>query len=95
MGKPTGFLEYGRHDRAYAPVKDRVHHYDEFIIPLKEDELKTQGARCMDCGIPYCHNGCPVMNIIPEFNDLTYRGDMKARRDSKSSPKYERRTRGP
>ena len=78
MGKPTGFLEHDRHDRAYAPVKDRINNFKEFILPLKEDELKTQGARCMDCGIPYCHNGCPVMNIIPEFNDLTYRGDMKA-----------------
>lgn len=77
MGKPTGFLEHPRHDRSYAPVKDRVSHYDEFIVPLKDDELKAQGARCMDCGIPYCHQGCPVMNIIPEWNDLTYRGDMK------------------
>ena len=78
MGKPTGFLEFDRHDRAYAPIKERVEHYKEFVIPLKDDELKTQGSRCMDCGIPYCHNGCPVMNIIPEFNDLTYHGDMKA-----------------
>jgi glutamate synthase (NADPH/NADH) small chain len=77
MGKPTGFLEHDRHDRSYAPVKDRVLHYQEFVIPLKDDDLKAQGARCMDCGIPYCHNGCPVMNIIPEFNDLTYVGDMK------------------
>lgn len=78
MGKPTGFLEIDRHDRAYAPVKDRVGNYKEFVVPLKEDELKAQGSRCMDCGIPYCHNGCPVMNIIPEFNDLTYQGDMKS-----------------
>ena len=77
MGKPTGFLEFDRHDRSYAPVKDRVGHYDEFVIPHKEDELKNQGARCMDCGIPYCHNGCPVMNIIPEWNDRVYRGDME------------------
>jgi len=77
MGKPTGFLEIDRRDRAYAPVSERLDHYNEFIIPLKEDELKAQGARCMDCGIPYCHQGCPVMNIIPEWNDLTYRGDMR------------------
>ncbi|MBF0249785.1 MAG: glutamate synthase subunit beta [Alphaproteobacteria bacterium] len=78
MGKPTGFLEHDRRDRSYAPVSDRVGHYDEFMIALSEDELKAQGSRCMDCGIPYCHNGCPVMNIIPEWNDLTYHGDMQA-----------------
>lgn len=77
MGKPTGFLENDRHDRSYAPVKDRVKSYDEFTVPLKDDELKAQGARCMDCGIPFCHNGCPVNNIIPEWNDLVYRDDMK------------------
>ena len=81
MGKPTGFLEIDRRDRSYAPVKDRLDHYDEFMIPLKEDELKDQGARCMDCGIPFCHQGCPVMNIIPEWNDLTYRGDAQAALD--------------
>jgi glutamate synthase (NADPH/NADH) small chain len=78
MGKPTGFLEHDRQDRAYGPVKDRVKNYQEFVIPLKDDELKAQGSRCMDCGIPFCHNGCPVMNIIPEFNDLTYQGDLQA-----------------
>jgi len=81
MGKPTGFLEIDRHDRTYAPVSERTGHYKEFAIALKEDELKAQGARCMDCGIPYCHQGCPVMNIIPEWNDLTYRGDLKAALD--------------
>ena len=81
MGKPTGFLEIDRHDRAYGPVKERLEHYKEFIIPLKESELKAQGARCMDCGIPFCHQGCPVMNIIPEWNDLTYRGDLKSALD--------------
>ncbi|HEY9080596.1 glutamate synthase subunit beta [Magnetovibrio sp.] len=81
MGKPTGFLEIDRHDRAYGPVKERLEHYKEFIIPLKETELKAQGARCMDCGIPFCHQGCPVMNIIPEWNDLTYRGDLKSALD--------------
>jgi glutamate synthase (NADPH/NADH) small chain len=78
MGKPTGFLEIDRHDRSYAPVSERLDHYQEFSIALKQDELQKQGARCMDCGIPFCHQGCPVMNIIPEWNDLTYQGDMKS-----------------
>ncbi len=77
MGKPTGFLEYPRQDRTYAPVADRVAHYQEFVIPLSEEALRQQGARCMDCGIPFCHNGCPVNNIIPDWNDLVYRGDWK------------------
>jgi len=81
MGKPTGFLENDRQDRSYGPIKDRVNHYNEFVVPLKDDELKAQGSRCMDCGIPYCHNGCPVMNIIPEWNDLTYQGDLKGALD--------------
>ena len=81
MGKPTGFLEIDRHDRAYGPVKERLDHYKEFIIPMKEDDLKAQGARCMDCGIPFCHQGCPVMNIIPEWNDLTYQGDLRGALD--------------
>ena len=81
MGKPTGFLEIDRHDRAYGPVKERLDHYKEFIIPMKEDDLKAQGARCMDCGIPFCHQGCPVMNIIPEWNDLTYHGDLRGALD--------------
>ncbi|MDH5469188.1 MAG: glutamate synthase subunit beta [Gammaproteobacteria bacterium] len=74
MGKPTGFLEYERHDRNYAPAADRVQHYREFVIPLEESELGKQGARCMDCGIPFCHQGCPVNNIIPDWNDLVYQG---------------------
>jgi glutamate synthase (NADPH/NADH) small chain len=77
MGKPTGFLEIERHDRAYAPVDERLGHYREFVQPLPEDELKRQGARCMDCGVPYCHEGCPVNNIIPDWNDLVYRGDWR------------------
>ncbi|MCW8915156.1 MAG: glutamate synthase subunit beta [Magnetovibrio sp.] len=81
MGKPTGFLENDRRDRSYKPVSERLGHYNEFIVPLKDDELKAQGSRCMDCGIPFCHQGCPVMNIIPEWNDLTYRGDMKSALD--------------
>ncbi len=73
MGKPTGFLEIQRRDRGYAPVADRIRHFREFVIPLPENELAAQGARCMDCGIPYCHNGCPVNNLIPDWNDLVYR----------------------
>jgi glutamate synthase (NADPH) small chain len=77
MGKVTGFLEYELRDRDYEPVEDRIHHYREFLVPLPEDELKRQGGRCMDCGIPYCHKGCPVNNIIPDWNDLVYRGDFR------------------
>ena len=81
MGKPTGFMEIARRDRAYAPVGERVQHYHEFVQPLPEAELKQQGARCMDCGIPFCHEGCPVNNIIPDWNDLVYRGDWRAALD--------------
>ena len=72
MGKVTGFLEIDRQDRKYAPAADRVRHYNEFIIPLSEEGTRNQAARCMDCGIPYCHNGCPVNNQIPDWNDLVY-----------------------
>ncbi len=78
MGKPTGFLEYERLDRSYAPVADRITHFHEFVLPLSEEQLRIQGARCMDCGIPFCHQGCPVNNIIPEWNDLVYRDDWQA-----------------
>ncbi len=77
MGKVTWFLEYERVEEGYAPVSSRVKNYSEFVIGLKEEEAKVQGARCMDCGIPFCNNGCPVNNIIPDFNDLVYRGDWK------------------
>ncbi len=73
MGKITGFMEFDRHDRSYRPVEERVKHYKEFVVPLSEKETKIQAARCMDCGIPYCHNGCPVNNQIPDWNDLVYR----------------------
>ena len=72
MGKVTGFLEIDRQERKYAPAADRVRHYNEFIIPLSEEGTRAQAARCMDCGIPYCHNGCPVNNQIPDWNDLVY-----------------------
>jgi glutamate synthase (NADPH/NADH) small chain len=79
MGKVTGFLEIERQDHSYERVEDRVRHFREFTIPLKEDELKKQGARCMDCGIPYCHGptGCPVHNQIPDWNDLVYHGNWQ------------------
>ncbi|MEM7251542.1 MAG: glutamate synthase subunit beta [Pseudomonadota bacterium] len=73
MGKPTGFMEIERTDRSYRPVGERVRHYKEFYVTLSDEELSSQGARCMDCGIPFCHNGCPVNNIIPDWNDLVYR----------------------
>jgi glutamate synthase (NADPH/NADH) small chain len=86
MGKITGFLEFERHDRHYEPAEERVKHWREFVLPLSEDENKTQAARCMDCGVPYCHGanivtgaptGCPVNNQIPDWNDLVYRGDWE------------------
>lgn len=77
MGKDTGFLEIDRKDRTYADPKERLKHYKEFVIPLDEGALKQQAARCMDCGIPYCHNGCPVNNIIPDWNDLVYHDDWQ------------------
>ena len=72
MGKITGFLEFGRQDRDYRPVEERLKTWREFLVPLSDAEARTQGARCMDCGIPFCHSGCPVNNIIPEWNDLVY-----------------------
>jgi len=77
MGKVTGFLEIDRRDRRYAPASDRIRHYKEFVIPLSEEATRDQAARCMNCGIPYCHNGCPVNNQIPDWNDLVYQGDWK------------------
>jgi glutamate synthase (NADPH/NADH) small chain len=77
MGKVTGFMEYERIEEGYAPVAERVKNYKEFVIALSDDQAKVQGARCMDCGTPFCNNGCPVNNIIPDFNDLVYRGDWK------------------
>lgn len=84
MGKITGFLEFERHDRHYAPAEERIKHYREFVVPLPEGEVRQQAARCMDCGVPYCHGtsritgqptGCPVNNQIPDWNDLVYRGE--------------------
>lgn len=78
MGKATGFLEFPRQNEGYEPVVKRVKHYKEFVFALSDSEAKVQGARCMDCGIPFCNNGCPVNNIIPDFNDLVYRQDWKS-----------------
>src|SRR5262245_35682581 len=73
MGKITGFMEFDRQDRHYRPVEERVRHWQEFVEPLPPEEVKNQAARCMDCGIPYCHTGCPVNNQIPDWNDLVFR----------------------
>ena len=86
MGKVTGFLEFERHDRKYAPVAERLKNFQEFVIPLTEKETRDQAARCMNCGIPYCHGtgsvapgtpGCPVNNQIPDFNDLVYQNNWQ------------------
>jgi glutamate synthase (NADPH/NADH) small chain len=77
MGKITGFLEFERNDRHYEPVEQRIKHWREFVLPLPEADNRTQAARCMDCGVPYCHTGCPVNNQIPDWNDLVYRGNWQ------------------
>ena len=86
MGKVTGFLEFEREERDYQPVAERIRHWREFVLPLPEEEVRQQGARCMDCGVPYCHGtdqtvaqptGCPVNNQIPDWNDLVYRGNWE------------------
>ena len=77
MGKVTGFLEIDRRDRKYGPAADRIRNYKEFVIPLSEEATRDQASRCMDCGIPYCHNGCPVNNQIPDWNNLVYQGDWQ------------------
>jgi glutamate synthase (NADPH) small chain len=74
MGKATGFMEFERVEEAYKPVPERIKHYKEFVVGLDAAQAKVQGARCMDCGTPFCNNGCPVNNVIPDFNDLVYRG---------------------
>jgi glutamate synthase (NADPH/NADH) small chain len=77
MGKVTGFLEFDRLEEGYAPVSERLKNHKEFVITLKAEQAQQQGARCMDCGIPFCSSGCPVNNVIPDFNDLVYRGDWR------------------
>ena len=77
MGKETGFLELDREDRSYEDPKERIKNYKEFAIPLPPEKLQNQASRCMNCGIPYCHNGCPVNNMIPDWNHLVYEGDWR------------------
>jgi glutamate synthase (NADPH/NADH) small chain len=77
MGKITGFMEIERRDRPYVPVPERIRFYKEFVRALPDQEMSAQGARCMDCGIPFCQTGCPVNNIIPDWNDLVYRGHWR------------------
>ncbi|XHS80057.1 glutamate synthase subunit beta [Burkholderiaceae bacterium UC74_6] len=77
MGKVTGFMEFERLEEGYEPVTARLKNYKEFVIGLNTDQAKQQGARCMDCGTPFCNNGCPVNNVIPDFNDLVYKGRVE------------------
>ncbi len=77
MGKIPGFMEFERIEKGYKPVGERVKNYKEFVIGLDDSQAKAQSARCMDCGTPFCNNGCPVNNIIPDFNELVYQGDWK------------------
>jgi len=77
MGKVTGFKEFERKDEAYTPVKERIQDYKEFTIPLSEKEISAQGSRCMDCGIPFCHSGCPLGNLIPDFNHMVHQGEWQ------------------
>ena len=77
MGKPTGFKDFTRALPNKLPVAERVKHYQEFVERMPEQQLNEQSARCMNCGVPFCHNGCPLGNIIPEFNDAVYHKDWK------------------
>ncbi len=89
MGKITGFLEIERVDRDYLPVEERLKNYNEFTLPLGDKGTRDQAARCMDCGVPYCHNGCPVNNQIPDWNDLVYKGDwLKALKNLHSTNNF-------
>ena len=81
MGKITGFLELQRITEAAQPTAERVRHYREFVVTLKEDEAAKQGARCMDCGIPFCQSGCPVHNVMPDGKDLVYRHQWESALD--------------
>ncbi len=82
MGKITGFMEFERQEEGYLPVQDRLKNYKEFVITLDDQQAKTQAARCMDCGTPFCNSGCPVNNIIPDFNDLVFQQDWKRALDT-------------
>jgi glutamate synthase (NADPH/NADH) small chain len=77
MGKVTGFKDFERKDESYTSVNDRVEHYNEFTVPLSNSEITEQGSRCMDCGIPFCHSGCPLGNLIPDFNHMVHQGEWQ------------------
>lgn len=77
MGKVSGFLEVDRQDRTYLPAEERIGNFKEFVVPLSDQTLNEQASRCMDCGVPYCHNGCPVNNQIPDWNDLVFNNDWQ------------------
>src|SRR6202789_535576 len=77
MGKPTGFMEAGRELPHKRPAQERIKDWKEYYLPMHPDHLKTQAGRCMDCGVPFCHQGCPLGNIIPDWNDLVYRDRWK------------------
>src|ERR1700752_5377606 len=78
MGKITGFLEIERQDSGYEKAAARIHNYNEFVTPLSYGDVEEQAARCMDCGIPFCHQGCPVNNLIPDWNNLVYRDQWRS-----------------
>jgi len=78
MGKVTGFIEYGRELPQRRPVQQRINDWFEIYTEFPEEKLRQQGARCMDCGVPFCHTGCPLNNIIPDWNDMVYHGRWKA-----------------
>src|SRR4051812_18704346 len=82
MGKPTGFVEHAREDRPYLKAAERVKSFKEFVQPLPDDAVQTQASRCMECGIPFCHTGCPVNNQIPDWNDLVYRNKWREALDT-------------
>jgi glutamate synthase (NADPH) small chain len=77
MGKVTGFMEHTRETPERRPPAERIKDWFEIYLPFPEDKIRTQGGRCMDCGVPFCHTGCPLNNIIPDWNDLVYRGRWK------------------
>ena len=81
MTNPTGFLEIDRHDRGALPIERRLKNFDEFVVPLAPTEMGRQAARCMDCGVPFCHTGCPVNNLIPDWNDLVSRDQWRTALD--------------
>src|SRR3989337_3432439 len=94
MTNPRGFLDFERRDRTYLPVGDRIQHLDEFAVRLDPEELHRQAARCMDCGTPYCHVGCPVDNIIPDWNELVaedkWRGAIDVLPSTNNFPEFTR-----